>query len=60
MQNAVSEHTIKLASLKKTLRNTKVNVPLGTLILTHSAYFIFFYSHFSLLHEYFSRLVLVH
>lgn len=42
MQNAVSEHTIKVASLKKPLRNTKVNVPLGTLILTHSAYFIFF------------------
>lgn len=42
MQNAVSEHTIKVASLEKNLRNTKVNVPLGTLILTHCAYFIFF------------------
>lgn len=53
------QNTIKVVRLKN-LRNTKVNVPLGTLILTHYTYFTFFYSHFSLLREYFSRLVLVH
>lgn len=45
---------------KKPLRNTKANVPVGTLIPSHCAYFIFFYAHSSLLHEYFSRLALVH
>jgi len=36
------QNTIKVARLKN-LRNTEVNVPLGTLIPTHCTYFLFFF-----------------